>query len=108
MSLKKELIILLEDIADLMEFDGQNPFKVNAFKNGANVIRRFEGEIEDKIKDGSIKDVKGIGKGIQSVIYEYYETGKSTEYEKLNEKVPAGIMDILSIRGLGAKKVKML
>lgn len=108
MSLRKEIVLLLEEMADLMEFEGQNRFKVNAFKNGANTIRRLEGDLEEKINDKSIKDVKGIGKGLQQVIYEYYETGTAKDYEELLEKVPAGIHDILRIRGLGAKKIKIL
>lgn len=108
MSLRKEIVSLLEEMAELMEFDGQNRFKVNAFKNGANTLRRLEGDLEEKINDKSIKDVKGIGKGLQHVIYEYYETGSAKEYEELLKKVPPGIHDVLRIRGLGAKKVKLL
>ena len=108
MSLRKEIVIVLEEMADLMEFDGQNRFKVNAFRNGANTIRRLEGDIEDKINDKSIKEVKGIGKGLQQVIYEFYETGTAKEYEELLKKVPPGIHDVLMVRGLGAKKVKLL
>lgn len=108
MSLKKEIINLLEEMAELMEFDGQNRFKVNAFRNGANVIRRLEGDIEEKINNKSIQEVKGIGKGLQQVIYEFYETGSAQEYEELIKNIPSGIYDILKIRGLGAKKVKTL
>lgn len=108
MSLKKEITNLLEEMADLMEFDGQNRFKVNAFRNGANVIRRLEGDIEEKINNKSIQEVKGIGKGLQQVIYEFYETGSAKEYEELVKNIPSGIHDILRIRGLGAKKVKTL
>lgn len=108
MSLKKEIVSLLEEMAELMEFDGQNRFKVNAFKNGANTLRRLEGDLETKINDKSIKDIKGIGKGLQQVIYEYYETGSAKEYEELLKKVPPGIHDVLRIRGLGVKKVKIL
>lgn len=106
MSLKKEIVSILDEMADMMEFDGQNRFKVNAFRNGANTIRRLDTDIEEMINNKSIKDVKGIGKGLQQVIYEYYETGSSKEYEELVKKVPEGIHDILQIRGLGAKKVK--
>lgn len=108
MSLKKEIINLLEEMAELMEFDGQNRFKVNAFRNGANVIRRLEGDIEEIINNKSIQEVKGIGKGLQQVIYEFYETGSAKEYEELIKNIPSGIYDILKIRGLGAKKVKTL
>lgn len=108
MSLKKEIINLLEEMADLMEFDGQNRFKINAFRNGSNVFRRLEGDIEEKINNKSIQEVKGIGKGLQQVIYEFYETGSTKDYEELIKNIPSGIHDILRIRGLGAKKVKAL
>lgn len=108
MSLKKEIRNLLDELADLMEFNGENKFKVSAFRNGAQIVGRLEGELEEKIKDDSIKNIKGIGKGLISVIYEYYQTGKSTEYEKLIEKIPSGILELFRIRGIGAKKIRIL
>ena len=92
MSFKKDIMNLLEEYADLMEFSGENPFKINAFRGGANVIRRLEGELEAMLDDESIKKVKGIGKGLQSVIYEFYETGKSRDLEELKSKIPKGRM----------------
>lgn len=108
MSFKKDLIYMLEEFADLMEFKGENRFKVNAFRNGANTVRRFEGDFEAAVADGSIKDVKGIGKGLLAFITEFRETGAVEDYNTLKNEVPQGILDILSIRGLGAKKVKVL
>lgn len=108
MSFRKDLIKMLEEFADLMEFKGENRFKVNAFKNGANTIRRYPGNLEEAVQDGSIKDVKGIGKGILSFIQEFLDTGSVSEYEELKSEIPQGVLDILTIRGLGAKKVKIL
>jgi len=108
MSLKRDLIILLDNISNLYEFLGENPFKVNAFRNGSNTIRQINEDIETIIKNDSIKNIKGIGKGIYSVIKEYFESGKSTEFELILEKVPITILDIFEVRGLGAKKIKLL
>ncbi len=108
MSLKKEIVHLLNLYADLMEFSGENKFKINAFRFGANTIRRIEGEIEEKINDNSLNDVKGIGKGIIGFVSEYYDSGTVKEFEDLRAKVPDGILDVMLIRGLGAKKVRML
>jgi DNA polymerase (family 10) len=105
---KKEIISLLEGIADLLEYSGGNPFKVTAFRNGANAIRRSAIEIDKIIVEKSLDKVKGIGKGIQSVIYEFYETGKSSAYDELKKDAPKGIDDLLKIRGLGPKKIKVL
>ena len=108
MSLKKNVSQHLSTIADMMEFLGENRFKINAFRNGANIIRRLEGDIEEMIKDGSLQETKGIGKGIYSVILEFSEKGSSTEYEKYKYQIPDGIFDLFKIKGLGAGKIRKL
>lgn len=108
MPIKKELISLFDSIAELLEFTGGNKFKISAFKNASNTIRRIEGDVDAMIADGSINNVPGIGKSIQSVIYEFMETGLSTEYENLSNVVPKGIIEVFNIRGLGAKKIRSL
>lgn len=105
---KKDIILLLDRIADLMEYIGENPFKINAFRNGANAIRRNENELETIIADEKLDTIKGIGKGLQSVIYEFYDTGSSEMYNELKKQVPEGIEDLLKIRGIGSKKIKIL
>ncbi len=105
---KKEIIKLLSSMADLMEFNGENKFKVAAYRNGANILRRLEDDIDELIKTKSLGNIKGIGKGLQSVIYEFAETGKSSDYEKLLATVPSGIEELFMVRGLGAKKIKTL
>ncbi|GBD91608.1 DNA polymerase/3'-5' exonuclease PolX [bacterium BMS3Abin04] len=108
MNLRKGLIKHLNLIADLLEFNSANKFKVNAFRNGANILRRLGPDIEIKIKNGTIRDIKGIGKGLQTVIYEFYHSGNSTELSELLEKTPHGILELLNIRGLGTSKIKLL
>ncbi len=108
MSFRKEIVGLIENFADLLEFTGGNKFKVSAFKNGANILRRLEGDPEEMLRTGELKNVRGIGKGILGVIEEFSTEGKVEEYENLLEQVPRGIMDVMNVRGLGAKKVKVL
>ena len=105
---KKEIINLLEEIADLLEFKGENKFKVSAFRNCANIIRRLDTPFEKIVKDKSLGSIKGIGKGLQNVIYEFFETGRSKVLEELKSEVPAGINELLKIRGLGPKKLNVL
>lgn len=105
---KKEIVKILSEMADLMEFNGENRFKVNAFRNGANVLRKLDESIDALIKNNELKNVKGIGKGLQSVILEYTETGKVFDYEELKNDAPVGIKDLMKIRGLGAKKIRVL
>ena len=105
---KKDTIALLDDIADLMEFKGENKFKVGAYRNGAISIRRFEGDFSKAIEQKELDKIKGIGKGLQSVIYEYFDTGESSLFKQLKEEVPDGIEQLLIIKGLEAKKVHLL
>jgi DNA polymerase (family 10) len=105
---KKETIALLDAMADLMDFKGENKFKVGAFRNGAVSIKRYEGDFVKTINAKELDKIKGIGKGLQAVIYEYFNTGESSLYKQLKEGVPDGIEQLFSIKGLGARKINIL
>jgi len=105
---RREIINLLYNIADLLEFKGENPFKVNAFRNGANVIRKLGDQFDIYLKEKRLGEVKGIGKGLQSVIYDYAEKGESTELKSLLADIPETILELFTIHGLGPKKIKVL
>src|ERR1039457_2907215 len=105
---KSQIIKLLKELADMMEFVGENKFKVNAYRFGANAIRGVESDIEELISEKKLDQIKGIGKGLQAVIYEFADTGKTSQYDELRKQVPLGIADILKINGLGPQKVKQL
>ncbi len=68
----------------------------------------MDGDFENLVAEKKLNSVKGIGKGLQSVIYEYYEKGESSLYNELVKIVPPGIGDLMKIRGLGPKKIKIL
>ncbi|MBU0473587.1 MAG: hypothetical protein KKF62_05445 [Bacteroidetes bacterium] len=108
MSFRKEAIEKLNLYAGLLEFVGANKFKINAFKGASNTLRGIEGDLEQMLQEGSITQEKGIGKGIQSFLYELLDNGVVKEFEDLIGSIPKGIIDILQIRGLGVKKVKLI
>ncbi|MDN4493619.1 DNA polymerase/3'-5' exonuclease PolX [Ureibacillus aquaedulcis] len=102
---KKIVIKTLEKIALLLELQGENPFKVSAFRKAANALELDErslSEIED------ITKLKGIGKGTASVIHELIETGGSSQLRELEEAVPKGLIPLLKLPGLGGKKLAKL
>jgi DNA polymerase (family 10) len=105
---KTQIIKLLKDLADMMEFVGENKFKINAYRFGASAIRGVESDIDQLISDKKLDQIKGIGKGLQAVIYEFADQGRSSQYEDLRKQVPVGIADLLKIKGLGPQKVKQL
>lgn len=108
MIFKKDFVNLLEEIADVLEFKGENQFKVNAFRNGANAIRKLDDDVIFLVKNKQLDSIKGIGKGIQSVIYEFVENESSPFLDDLKKNYPRTLFDLFSIRGLGPKKISLL
>lgn len=102
---KKDIIRLLEKIAVYMELKGENPFKISAYRKAAQAIEtddRSLSEIDDFTK------MKGIGKGTAAVITEFIEAGHSETLEQLEKEVPAGLVPLLDLPGLGGKKLSKL
>lgn len=102
---KKDIIRLLENIAVYMELKGENPFKISAYRKAAQAIEtddRSLSEIDDFTK------MKGIGKGTAAVIAEFIEAGYSETLAELEKEVPAGLVPLLDLPGLGGKKLSKL
>jgi DNA polymerase (family 10) len=102
---KKQIVKWLETIATYMELKGENGFKVSAFRKAALALENDErslSQIEDLTK------ISGIGKGTAAVINEIMETGKSSVLEELQQEVPAGLIPLLNLPGLGGKKIAKL
>lgn len=108
MAEKKEIINLLDEIADLLEFKSENPFKISAFRNGSNTIRKINEDINELVNSGRLKEIKGIGKGIYGVIEEYCSHGFSATLEELKKDIPDTLFELFLIRGLGPKKIAQL
>jgi DNA polymerase (family 10) len=102
---KKDVIQLLEKIATYMELKGENTFKVSAYRKAAQSLEIDERPLEE-IED--VTELKGIGKGVGEVIDEYRQTGESTTLADLEKEVPAGLVPLLKIQGLGSKKIAKL
>lgn len=102
---KKIIIRTLEKIALYMELQGENPFKVSAFRKAAAALETDErslSEIED------ITTIKGIGKGTAAVILELVESGESSVLKELEAVVPKGLVPLMKLPGLGGKKLAKL
>lgn len=106
---KIEIAAVLTDIGTLLELKGENPFKIRAYQSGARVVESLsEEELAQRITAGTLEEVKGIGEALAQKITELAQTGKLGFYEKLKASIPAGLVEILSIPGVGPKKVKAL
>jgi DNA polymerase (family 10) len=107
--INKSLIIqALEEMAILMELKGVNPFKARAFSNASRILQGYTGNFDQLVREKNITDIKGIGQGIASFITEIATTGLSEELTQLKNEIPAGVLEMLKIPGLGPKKAKTL
>ena len=105
---KKDTIKLLEEIADMLELKGENKFKIQAYRTGAGSIKKINTDFDNIVKLKELSKIKGIGAGLQKIIYEFYDTNESSLYKSLREEIPAGLEQLLKIRGLNPSKIKLI
>ncbi len=92
-------------LADLMEFQGANAFRLRAYRNGARVIREMPDSIEKLLENGEdLVQFDGIGKGVAAKCRELVETGKLEQLETILDEVPRTVLDLLNVPKLGPKK----
>ncbi|MFH0799153.1 MAG: DNA polymerase/3'-5' exonuclease PolX [Pseudomonadota bacterium] len=99
---------MLSEVAMLLELKGENPFKVRAYENASRAIDNLTDDLAGLVAEGKLTSIKGIGRNIADHIAEIMKSGTFKEYDELRSKVPEGVVQILSIPGLGPKRVKYL
>jgi DNA polymerase (family 10) len=102
---KKTIIKTLEKIALYMELQGENPFKVSAFRKAAQVLELDDRSLSEM---DNITSLKGIGAATGAVINDLIETDESSLLKEMQESVPGGLLPMLKIPGLGGKKIAKL
>ncbi len=106
---KNEIAEVLEEIAVLLELKGENPFKIRAYSAGARVLESIEtDEFTRLVAEGKLDSVKGIGTALAQKIGELHATGRLEFFDKLQASIAPGLVDMLEVPGLGAKKIKTL
>jgi DNA polymerase (family 10) len=105
---KSEIAAVLEEVAALLELKGENPFKIRAYTNAARSLETFGGNVSDLQDEEALSKIPGIGKSIAEKIKELAATGSLKYLEELRTEFPAAILELFSISGLGAKKIKAL
>src|SRR5438132_8004536 len=101
---------LFDEVADLLEIQDANPCRVRAYRNAAPTIRDFPEPIADLVRAGTkdLTDIAGIGDDLAEKITDIVTTGELPLRKQLANKLPAGLLDLLRIPGLGPKRVKLL
>ena len=100
---------IFEEIADLLDIQGANPFRVRAYRNASRTIGELGTDVKTLLERGTaLTDIPGIGEDLAKKIEEILRTGKCEFLERLRKEVPPAITELLKIPGLGPKRVKAL
>lgn len=99
-----------DELAELLEFRGENPFRVRAYRNGARAIRQLDESVLSIVLDPSrsLSDIPGIGSTLAEKTRTLIETGSLPQLESLRQAVPESVLAMTRIPGLGAKKAAVL
>jgi len=104
-----QIASILRELANYLEIEGENPFKIRAYKKAARVVESLGEEIEQMVKNREdLTKLPSIGKEIAAKIEEIVKTGRLQKLEELKRKIPPSLVELLSLEGLGAKKIKAL
>src|SRR5690625_1969505 len=102
---KKDVIRLLETIVTYLQLKGENPFRIRAYERAAQSLER---DVRSLNEIDDFTSISGIGQGTNDLIVEFIETGKSKLLEELKETIPAGLIPLLQVPGLGGKRLATL
>ena len=104
-----DIAAVFEEIAELLEIQSANPFRVRAYRNAARTVGEFGQDLAALVRNGEkLPKIAGIGDDLARKIHEIAETGKCTLLERLHKELPAAVTELLKIPGLGPKRVRAL
>ncbi|MFD0892106.1 DNA polymerase/3'-5' exonuclease PolX [Luteolibacter ambystomatis] len=105
---RETLAEVLEEIARLLELKGENPFKVRAYRQGAEVVLGYDGDIVALAAANDLEGIKGLGDALRDKLHELATTGELQFHKKLRAEFPEGLFELFDVSGLGPKKIKAL
>ncbi len=103
-----EIASLFAQMADLLEYRGDNPFRIRAYRRASQNLESFSGDLDRLASAGRLTELSGIGSDLAQKITEYLSTGKIAAYEQLTGSIPRGVFELLEVPGVGPKTVRLL
>jgi len=107
METNRRLARIFDRIADFLEFKGDSPFRVNAYRRVARTIDNLSEDVGDIYRRGQVRDIPGIGEKIAAKIAQYFETGTIKKYEELRREIPEELVALLDVPNLGPKTLQL-
>jgi len=105
---KNDIASVLDEIAIFMELTGENPFKIRAYSAGARILENMTEDLGELIDGGKLADIPGLGEALVDKITTLRRDGVLPFHQKLKASIPAGLLEVMQIPGLGPKKVRAL
>ncbi|MBI4341395.1 MAG: DNA polymerase/3'-5' exonuclease PolX [Candidatus Omnitrophica bacterium] len=103
-----EIAALFAKMADLLEFQGENVFRIRAYRRAAQNLESFSGDLDQLAAAGTLQELSGIGADLAAKIQEYLTTGRIAAIEQLTRSMPKGALEMMEIPGVGPKTAKQL
>ncbi|MGB4109542.1 MAG: helix-hairpin-helix domain-containing protein, partial [Desulfomonilia bacterium] len=104
-----ELSAVFQRLADLLEIQGADRFRVRAYRNAARTIESHPGSIADMVqKERDIQALPGIGRDLADKIREYVKTGRLRLLEDLEKEIPRGLITLTALGSIGPKRARAL
>jgi DNA polymerase (family 10) len=105
-----EIARVFEEIADILEIQGENPFRIRSYRNAALVIEGLAVSLKNILAEDEkkLETIPGIGTSIREKVVEMLTTGKCKFHDELLKKLPPGLLDLLKVTGVGPKKVALI
>jgi DNA polymerase (family X) len=101
----KEIARRFSDLAAIMELHNENPFKIRSYANAYITLRKLDTSLAEMPR-AEMDAIKGVGKTIGDKIQELLQTGDMQAFRKYADETPSGVVDMLSIKGFGPKKIQ--
>lgn len=103
-----EIASLFTEIADFLEIKGENPFRVRAYRRAAQAMEGLTEDVAAVAARGDLQEIPGIGKDLAGKIQEYLARGAVGYLEDLRTEIPPGVVEMMSVHGVGPKTAKVL
>ena len=103
----QEVATIFRDIASILEIKRENPFRIRAYEKAALNIESLTGDIATIAERKELEKIPGVGKDLAGKIEEILNTGTCSHLEELKKEIPAGLIEMLAVPGLGPKTAKL-
>ena len=105
---KKQVVSQLKQTASLLELLDEDPFRAKAFFNASQQLDNFKGNFLILYEKKQLEQIKGIGKSLATEVYSLGNKNQLPLLEELMGQIPQGVLELFSVSGLGAKKIRNL